>query len=70
MTSSVERKQYDWRVEPERSFFNNASVERSDTLHVRISENRSYPHEKEDSTREKLHLDVLTNKQPTQCNYI
>lgn len=63
MTSSVERKQYDWRVEPERSFFNIASVERSDTLHVRISENRSYPHEKE-------HLDVLTNKQPTQCNYI
>lgn len=27
MTSSVERKQYDWRVVPERSFFNIASVE-------------------------------------------
>lgn len=52
MTSSVERKQYDWRVEPERSFFNIASVEHSDTLHVRISENRSYPRERGQHKRE------------------
>ncbi len=33
MTSSVERKQYDWRAEAERSFFNTASVVRhSETL--------------------------------------
>lgn len=26
MTSSVDRKQYDWKAEPQRSFFNTASV--------------------------------------------